>query len=141
MTPHPISFISRQTKYIVNIYIDRMRPVQFFSIFIDNIANILLSINIDGLRAPLRPCFYVFNLDDKCKILGLPLVMSLRPFLNTRLSPSSRLQRIRGIGCPVALHTNVAFSPSCTVMSELVSSSIISGGTENQYQNHGYNCI
>ena len=39
---------------------------------------------------------------------------------------------MRGAGWPAAWHTRVAFSPSCTVMSELVSSSVISGGTEIQ---------
>jgi hypothetical protein len=64
----------------------------------------------------------------RCNLL--PFVTSLRLFLRIRLSPSSRRQRMRGAGCPAAWHTRVAFSPSCTVMSELVSSSVISGGTE-----------
>jgi hypothetical protein len=64
----------------------------------------------------------------RCSLL--PFVTSLRPFLRIKLSPSSRRQRMRGAGWPAAWHTRVAFSPSCTVMSELVSSSVMSGGTE-----------
>lgn len=43
--------------------------------------------------------------------------------------PSSLRQVIRGGGWPVALHHNVAFSPSDTERSPLVSSYTISGGT------------
>jgi len=60
----------------------------------------------------------------------LPLVTSFGLFLMIKASPSSRRQRMRGDGWPAAWHTSVAFSNSCTVMSELVSSSVISGGTE-----------
>lgn len=59
----------------------------------------------------------------------LLLTMSLGPFLIMMPSPSSRLHSIRGLGCPVAWQVRVAFSPSCTDMSELVSSFKISGGT------------
>lgn len=45
-------------------------------------------------------------------------------------SPSSLRQMTRGVGCPVALHTSVASSPSCTDMSVEDSSFIMSGGTE-----------
>ena len=44
-------------------------------------------------------------------------------------SPSSRRQTTRGVGCPVALHVNVASSPSCTAISVELSSFIMSGGT------------
>jgi hypothetical protein len=62
-------------------------------------------------------------------VLGSPLDESRAPFLITRLSPSSLRHRMRGDGWPVALQVSVAFSPSCTVMSELVCSSLMSGGT------------
>lgn len=44
--------------------------------------------------------------------------------------PSSLFQVILGGGWPVALHQSVAFSPSDTEMSPLVSSYTMSGGTE-----------
>jgi hypothetical protein len=44
-------------------------------------------------------------------------------------SLSSRRQTTLGCGCPVARHTNVASSPSCTAMSVELSSLTISGGT------------
>ena len=45
---------------------------------------------------------------------------------------SSLLQMIWGLGFPVALHVNFASSHSLTVVSELVSSAMISGETNNQ---------
>lgn len=55
--------------------------------------------------------------------------MSLAPFLIMMGCPSSRFHAMRGVGWPVALHQRVAFSPSDTDRSPLVSSLIMSGGT------------
>lgn len=63
-----------------------------------------------------------------------PFRTSLGPDRISRCSPSSRLHVILGTGCPFARHTRVAFSPSRTVTSELVSSSIMSGGTANKWE-------
>lgn len=88
----------------------------------------------DNVRRPNVHAFLLRNgqftrtFQMRCNLL--PFVTSLRPFLRIKFSPSSRRQRMRGAGWPAAWHTSVALSPSCTVMSELVSSSVISGGTE-----------
>lgn len=69
------------------------------------------------------------------KYLYLPLensLVSLTLFLRTIGCPSSLFQTIRGGGWPVAVQEIVAFSPSKTEMSPLVSSLTISGGTENK---------
>lgn len=55
---------------------------------------------------------------------------SLGPRRKRMGSPSSLRHVIRGGGFPVALHTSVAFSLSCTERSALVSSYRMSGGTE-----------
>lgn len=54
------------------------------------------------------------------------------------LWPSSRFQVILGSGLPLALHANVAFSPSFTVISDMVSSSLMSGGTMKKKLNWLY---
>lgn len=51
-------------------------------------------------------------------------------FLIKICSPSSRRQTTLGGGCPVALQTNVASSPSCTAISVDDSSLMMSGGTK-----------
>lgn len=56
-------------------------------------------------------------------------MVSLVPFRIIIGWPSSLRQVIRGGGCPVARHHSVAFSPSVTERSPLVSSYTISGGT------------
>lgn len=60
---------------------------------------------------------------------SLPVMVSLVPFRIIIGWPSSLLQVIRGGGWPVARHHRVAFSPSDTERSPLVSSYTISGGT------------
>lgn len=60
---------------------------------------------------------------------SLPVMVSLVPFRIIIGWPSSLLQVIRGGGWPVALHQRVAFSPSDTERSPLVSSYTMSGGT------------
>lgn len=62
-------------------------------------------------------------------IAALPVMVSLVPFRIIIGWPSSLLQVIRGGGWPVARHHRVAFSPSDTERSPLVSSYTISGGT------------
>lgn len=49
--------------------------------------------------------------------------------------PSSRLQVIFGNGFPAALQANEAFPPSLTVTSDMVSASLISGGTITKMNN------
>lgn len=68
-----------------------------------------------------------------CKKLtnGIPLCFSSAPVCSKICFPSSLLHMIRGSGCPVASHVSVALSPSVTVVSPLVFSSSISGGTGN----------
>lgn len=59
-------------------------------------------------------------------------------FFMRMCSPSSLRQMTRGGGCPVALHTSVASSPSCTAMSVEDSSFIMSGGTEKGKKKEHY---
>lgn len=59
-----------------------------------------------------------------------PFTLSRTFFLNIIGWPSSRFQAIRGGGWPVALHHKVALSPSPIDRSPLVSSYMMSGGTE-----------
>lgn len=48
------------------------------------------------------------------------------------VAPSSRRQTMCGCGWPLAAHVNDTFDPSRTVVSELDSLSMISGGTATQ---------